>query len=243
MRSLWYRLTHKPCNLDDCLDLASKAPIKGACLHLRYNELIRKQYVITQLIAELELKQADKYRRIEEICGGYLDSDSENEKLSKITQANAKLKQMASRLSDVGVVLSNVDQEFERHPITINKPSKRLNPYERFVVEELILRDQLAIDRTVLANERTFLAYCRTALALVLTGAGYIKFFDSRFSEIAGWTLIGLGFAVIVTGIWRTLRMTHNIETVHRQFERSPVQRTQPSLQQNEPHKTDADDT
>ena len=49
------------------------------------------------------------------------------------------------------------------------------NPYEQFADSELILRDHLAIDRTVLANERTFLAYCRPALPLILTGAGCIK--------------------------------------------------------------------
>lgn len=32
-------------------------------------------------------------------------------------------------------------------------------PYSRFDQEELIIRDYLAADRTVLANERTFLAY------------------------------------------------------------------------------------
>jgi putative membrane protein len=88
------------------------------------------------------------------------------------------------------------------------------NPYARFADTELILRDQLAIDRTVLANERTFLAYCRTALALILTGAGCIKFFDGALSDFAGWTLIGLGLVVQAVGVWRTSRMGHNIGTV-----------------------------
>ena len=216
MRSLCYRLTHKPCNFDDCLDLARKTPITGACLRLRYNELIREQCFITQLIAEFELKQADKDRRVEELCGGYRDSHSKDKKLSEITRANAKLKQMAGRLSDVGVVLSDADQEFEYHSLATNKTSKRTNPYERFADGELILRDQLAIDRTMLANERTFLAYCRTALALILTGAGCIKFFDSLFSDSAGWTLIGFGLVVTAVGIRRTSRMAHNIGTATR---------------------------
>ena len=39
-------------------------------------------------------------------------------------------------------------------------------PYSKFRTEEMILRDWLARDRTVLANERTLLAYLRTTLML-----------------------------------------------------------------------------
>ena len=88
------------------------------------------------------------------------------------------------------------------------------NPYDRFSDTELILRDQLAIDRTVLANERTFLAYYRSSLALALTGAGVIKFFDGALAEIAGWTLIILGVVVAVIGTWRSLVLARNIRTV-----------------------------
>lgn len=88
------------------------------------------------------------------------------------------------------------------------------NPYERFADADLILRDQLAIDRTILANERTFLAYCRTSLALILTGAGCIKFFDTRLSDIGGIALIALGILVMVVGTWRTIKVARNIGTV-----------------------------
>lgn len=39
---------------------------------------------------------------------------------------------------------------------------------------DLILRDHLAIDRTVLANERTLLAYGRTALTLLIVGFSFL---------------------------------------------------------------------
>lgn len=89
----------------------------------------------------------------------------------------------------------------------------RFNPYERFAETELILRDQLAIDRTILANERTFLAYCRTALALVLTGSGCIHFFESFLSDIAGRMLIAFGLMATVVGIWRAVRMAGKIRS------------------------------
>jgi len=91
------------------------------------------------------------------------------------------------------------------------RKDKNRNPYEQFATSDLILRDQLAIDRTILANERTFLAYCRTALALVLTGAGVIRFFETMFSQISGWALIGVGVIVAGIGVWRTSAMAKNI--------------------------------
>jgi putative membrane protein len=229
MQSIWYRLTHRPCNLDDCLDLARTVPITEARLDLRYHDPIREEYPLTQFLAQFELKQGDSVRTIEELCGGYLYADSNDKKLSEVNRANARLRQLVNRLSDQGVTLSTSDQQFEYHPSPRNNLATYSNPYERFADTDLILRDQLAIDRTVLANERTFLAYCRTALALVLTGAGCIKFFDSRLSGIAGWTLIGFGLAVTVIGCWRTSRMAHNIGSARRQSEQSPVQRSEPS--------------
>lgn len=55
-------------------------------------------------------------------------------------------------------------------------------PYHKFNPREFILRDWLALDRTVLANERTFLAYTRTSLTLVLAGLTGIK----RYLQMLG---------------------------------------------------------
>lgn len=50
------------------------------------------------------------------------------------------------------------------------------NPYKNFTTKELILRDHLAIDRTVLSNETTLFSYIRTSLALIAAGATLIHF-------------------------------------------------------------------
>jgi putative membrane protein len=76
--------------------------------------------------------------------------------------------------------------------------------YERFDESELILRDELAIDRTLLANERTLLAYLRTAMMLMAAGATAIKFFgDSQSAVVSGWLLVAVGVAVGTFGAWR----------------------------------------
>lgn len=41
--------------------------------------------------------------------------------------------------------------------------------------EELILRDHLAIDRTVLANERTYLSYMRTVVSFLVAALTLFK--------------------------------------------------------------------
>ena len=83
---------------------------------------------------------------------------------------------------------------------------------EQFTVEELILRDHLAIDRTRLANERTLLAYLRTALMLVVAGATAEKVMGgSPTVVITGWTFIGFGGVVAAFGIWRFLAMKREI--------------------------------
>lgn len=86
------------------------------------------------------------------------------------------------------------------------------SPYSEVSKDKLILRDQLALDRTVLANERTFLAYVRTALALFATGGFAIRFFDSVLLEAVGWIFIVLGVITVVIGHLRYRKVKRLIE-------------------------------
>lgn len=86
--------------------------------------------------------------------------------------------------------------------------------YSRFTTEELILRDYLAMDRTVLGNERTLLAYIRTALAFFVAGASLVHFFDPLAYQILGWMLIPLGIALSVVGIVRYRTMQDSLEVL-----------------------------
>jgi putative membrane protein len=90
------------------------------------------------------------------------------------------------------------------------------NPYERFQSKDLILRDFLAMDRTILANERTFLGYIRTALTLLVAGATFIKFFDQAFVYVLGWVFIPLGLFTLVFGLGRFMKMKQRISVMQR---------------------------
>lgn len=69
-------------------------------------------------------------------------------------------------------------------------------PYTEYMQDHknMILRDYLAIDRTILANETSFMSYVRTSLTLIAAGATLIKFFNNNeLMQILGWAFIGVG--------------------------------------------------
>ncbi len=79
--------------------------------------------------------------------------------------------------------------------------------------EEMILRDYLAIDRTIMANEAAFMSYIRTALTLIAAGATLIKFTDNPFTQVVGWAFVGIGGWLGVHGYNRYQRTD---ETLHK---------------------------
>lgn len=95
-------------------------------------------------------------------------------------------------------------------------------PYCSVATEQLILRDHLAADRTVLANERTFLAYVRTALALVVSGLTLIHFFKDATTTVIGWILMPLGAVTLVVGIRDYWRMKRRIAFLNRDLPAPP---------------------
>ena len=74
------------------------------------------------------------------------------------------------------------------------------DPYLEFEREAMILRDWLALDRTVLANKRTFLAYSRTAIAMAVLGIAFIKLIGHPFFEVSGFLLVLSGVVVFYVG-------------------------------------------
>lgn len=70
--------------------------------------------------------------------------------------------------------------------------------------ERMILRDHLAVDRTMLANETSFMSYVRTSLTLIAVGATVIKFFNNNeYMQALGWVMIVVGGWLSVHGYVR----------------------------------------
>jgi putative membrane protein len=84
-------------------------------------------------------------------------------------------------------------------------------PYGERSSDELILRDHLALDRTILANERTFLAYVRTTLAVIVVGATVIHLSEDGFLDSVGALCILAGIVILIIGSNRTITMSRAI--------------------------------
>jgi len=91
---------------------------------------------------------------------------------------------------------------------------KKQFPYARFDRESLILRDVLAVDRTVMANTRTFLSYIRTSLTLFIAGVTFIHFFDPRVFFLIGWAFIPTSGVVFILGTIYYIRMKRSIRHI-----------------------------
>ncbi len=87
-------------------------------------------------------------------------------------------------------------------------------PYSRFSEDELILRDELAVDRTLLANERTLLAYLRSAIALMIAGATMMHFAEHGWYYATGVISLPAGVLIGIIGVVRFRRMGHAIAIV-----------------------------
>ncbi len=87
-------------------------------------------------------------------------------------------------------------------------------PYQRFLQEELILRDELAIDRTLLANERTLMAYVRLAITMVIAGVSIIHFAMEKWFETIGFLCVPVGIAAGLFGWRRYQRMERQIREI-----------------------------
>ena len=88
-----------------------------------------------------------------------------------------------------------------------------LKEYEKFS-DEMILRDYLALDRTVLANERTLLAYFRTFIGTFSAGIAMVKLVDTLLTNITGYVFMILSPFFLVFGLVRFFQIKKKIKTV-----------------------------
>lgn len=91
-------------------------------------------------------------------------------------------------------------------------------PYSRFNSSKLILRDELAIDRTLLANERTLMAYLRFGVALLIAGVSIMHFSSEGWFWMIGLVCIPAGIITGVIGIVRYRKMSKKIASVRNPF-------------------------
>jgi len=74
------------------------------------------------------------------------------------------------------------------------------------------LRDELALDRTLLANERTLLAYLRSGISLLIAGVSIIHFSTHRWFSFVGIICLIAGPIIIAIGILRYRKYNENLK-------------------------------
>lgn len=107
------------------------------------------------------------------------------------------------------------------------------SPYGRFDGEDLILRDELAIDRTLLANERTLMAYLRAGLTLLIAGVSIIHFSQDFWFWVMGIACIPTGVVTLVVGVSRFRRMNQAISRVRHQSKTRTTELADALIQQD----------
>jgi len=85
------------------------------------------------------------------------------------------------------------------------------SPYSRFNSNDLILRDELAVDRTLLANERTLLAYLRAGISLLIAGISMMHFSTQIWFWMIGIACIPAGVIACIIGGYRYSKMDKSI--------------------------------
>jgi putative membrane protein len=99
--------------------------------------------------------------------------------------------------------------------------------YTKYCGNNLILRDELAIDRTLLANERTLLSYLRSAVALFIAGGTIIHFSTEGWFWVLGLACIPIGIITGIIGVARYRSMNQSIARIRNQSETETKQKNE----------------
>ncbi|MFH0885112.1 MAG: DUF202 domain-containing protein [Candidatus Micrarchaeota archaeon] len=87
-------------------------------------------------------------------------------------------------------------------------------PYEKQTSGELILRDELAIERTKLAEERTYLAYIRTGMSMILGGLFFIGYFTEGPFHYVGYATVAVSLVFLAYGFYNHRKSMELIDKI-----------------------------
>jgi putative membrane protein len=91
--------------------------------------------------------------------------------------------------------------------------------WEKLQIDEPLVRDVMAIERTTMANDRTFLAFWRTALTMFIAGLTFTQFFAGTVFQVIGWIFVPTGVAVFIHGVRVYRRMNKRIVRAEKSVE------------------------
>ena len=77
---------------------------------------------------------------------------------------------------------------------------------------DLILREKLALQRTILANQTTFLAFLRTSMYFLVAGLSIHHFLTLKIGFLIEILFYFISFIILLSGIINYFSQKHKIE-------------------------------
>lgn len=94
------------------------------------------------------------------------------------------------------------------------KKFKLHNPFKPRIINEKLLREHLALERTKLANERTLLSYIRSSLYLLIGGIALLEIKDYGSLHWLGYVSLGLCLIFLVIGFSRYIALEKKLKNL-----------------------------
>ncbi|MCF4101974.1 DUF202 domain-containing protein [Gillisia sp. M10.2A] len=88
---------------------------------------------------------------------------------------------------------------------------KLLNPFKSRIIDEKLIREHLALERTKLANERTLLSYIRSSLYTFLGGLALLQIKEYEHVEWLGYLSLGICIIFITVGTYRYVHLNRKL--------------------------------
>ncbi|APG60294.1 DUF202 domain-containing protein [Christiangramia salexigens] len=85
------------------------------------------------------------------------------------------------------------------------------NPFKTRIIDEKLIREHLALERTKLANERTILSYIRASLYLLIGGLALLQIKEYDHIKWLGYLSLFICVAFIVVGISRYIALARKL--------------------------------
>ncbi len=81
-------------------------------------------------------------------------------------------------------------------------------------IDESLIREHLALERTKLANERTLLSYTQAALYFLLGGLALIQLKELEKMHYIGYLALVFSVLFVTVGIWRFIVLKNKMKNL-----------------------------
>lgn len=88
---------------------------------------------------------------------------------------------------------------------------KLSNPFKTRIIDEKLIREHLALERTKLANERTLLAYIRASLYLLIGGLALLQIKEYPELHWLGYGAFSVSIIFLSVGISRYIHLNRKL--------------------------------